>query len=39
MRTGAVDDAIRAYRRYLELAPEAPDRAVVKAIVEGKGER
>ena len=33
MRGGDVDRAIAAYERYLTLAPEAPDRAVVERII------
>jgi len=33
MRAGDVSHSVAAYRRYLELAPEAPDRAVVEGII------
>ena len=33
MRAGDVDGAATAYRRYLELSPEAPDRAIVERIL------
>ncbi|HJL21624.1 MAG TPA: tetratricopeptide repeat protein, partial [Polyangiaceae bacterium LLY-WYZ-15_(1-7)] len=34
MRSGDVQRAHRAYRRYLELAPSAPDRALVESMLE-----
>ncbi|MEM9192237.1 MAG: protein kinase [Myxococcota bacterium] len=34
MRTGNVAQGVRAYRRYLELAPNAGDRALVEQILE-----
>jgi eukaryotic-like serine/threonine-protein kinase len=33
MRAGDVERSVAAYRRYLELAPEAPDRTVVESII------
>jgi serine/threonine-protein kinase len=33
MRAGDVAHSVAAYRRYLELAPEAPDRTVVEGII------
>ncbi len=33
MRAGDVARSVAAYRRYLELAPDAPDRAVVEGII------
>ena len=34
MRAGQVQRALTAYRRYLELAPNAADRAVIETIIE-----
>jgi serine/threonine-protein kinase len=34
MRAGNVDRAAAAYRRYLELAPNAPDRAIIERLIE-----
>jgi Flp pilus assembly protein TadD len=33
MRAGSVADAVAAYRRYLELAPNAPDRAIIERLI------
>ncbi len=33
MRTGDLARGVGAYRRYLELAPEAPDRAIIERII------
>jgi Flp pilus assembly protein TadD len=33
MRAGDVTRGVAAYRRYLELAPDAPDRAVIESII------
>ncbi len=38
-RAGQVDDAIRAYERYLELAPKATDRGEVDALLGSLRER
>lgn len=35
MRAGQVAAAVQAYRRYLELRPEAPDREYIRSIVGG----
>jgi Flp pilus assembly protein TadD len=37
MRTGDVSHGVRAYRRYLELAPNASDRAIVEQIIRQHG--
>jgi Flp pilus assembly protein TadD len=37
MRAGSVDRAADAYRRYLDLSPSAPDRAIVERIIERGG--
>jgi tRNA A-37 threonylcarbamoyl transferase component Bud32 len=37
MRAGNVAQGIAAYRRYLELAPDAPDRAIVERIISQHG--
>ncbi|UJR81775.1 serine/threonine-protein kinase [Sandaracinus amylolyticus] len=37
MRAGDVSRSIAAYRRYLELAPDAADRAVVERIIAQQG--
>ena len=34
MRAGQPDRASENYRRYLELAPDAPDAAFIKSIVK-----
>jgi predicted RNA polymerase sigma factor len=34
MRAGDVEGAAEAYRRYLELAPSAPDRAIIERMIE-----
>ena len=36
MRAGNVERSLAAYRRYLELAPDAPDRTVVEHIIAGE---
>jgi Flp pilus assembly protein TadD len=36
MRAGRVNDARAAYRRYLDLAPNAPDRALVEAMLQAR---
>jgi cytochrome c-type biogenesis protein CcmH/NrfG len=33
MRAGDARRSVVAYRRYLELAPDAPDRAIVEGII------
>jgi Flp pilus assembly protein TadD len=33
MRAGDVASARRAYRRYLELAPNAPDRTLIEQMI------
>ncbi|HJL15810.1 MAG TPA: tetratricopeptide repeat protein, partial [Sandaracinaceae bacterium LLY-WYZ-13_1] len=37
MRAGRVARGIAAYRRYLALAPDAPDRAIVERIIAQHG--
>jgi serine/threonine-protein kinase len=37
MRAGNVAESVAAYRRYLELSPEAPDRTVVESIIARNG--
>ncbi|NOY90404.1 MAG: protein kinase [Deltaproteobacteria bacterium] len=37
MRTGDVSHGVAAYRRYLELAPNAADRAIVQQIIQQHG--
>ena len=36
MRAGNVDRASASYRRYLELSPNAPDRAIVERMLGGQ---
>jgi Flp pilus assembly protein TadD len=36
LRIGRLDEGRASYRRYLELAPSAPDAPFVRAIVEGR---
>jgi Flp pilus assembly protein TadD len=38
MRAGRVERAVAAYRRYLQLAPDAPDRAIVEQIIRQRDE-
>ncbi|MBX3274775.1 MAG: tetratricopeptide repeat protein, partial [Sandaracinaceae bacterium] len=37
MRAGDVERGVAAYRRYLRLAPNAPDRAIVERILAPHG--
>ncbi len=37
MRSGAVSRGVNAYRRYLRLAPNAPDRAIIERILAPHG--
>ena len=37
MRAGDVDRGVTAYRRYLRLSPDAPDRAIVERILAPHG--
>ena len=37
MRRGDVAQGISAYRRYLQLAPDAPDRAIIERILAQRG--
>jgi len=34
MRTRRREDAVTSYRRYLELAPDAPDATLIRSIVD-----
>ncbi|MAQ17452.1 MAG: hypothetical protein CMN30_21985 [Sandaracinus sp.] len=36
MRAGHLSQARSAYQRYLELAPDADDRAIVERLLEGR---